>query len=205
MNCRLCATLTLLFLGAPTARAEEGGSNFLSVRAGAVLPRDQRRDFGTGFAVEAAATRQFYPFLHGELAVGYFRTVSGITDVAPYPDPATFNAYIPLKQTASVVPVTISVKGVLPDGSFQPFISAGAGLYIVALEDDPTDSARATRRDSASPFGYHFGLGANLLLGGNLVASIEGRYLVLSQATFFRGDQPSLSQIHLAAGIGYRF
>ena len=205
MSRYLCVGLAWSVLGVPTARADEGAGNFLSLRAGVVLPRDQRRDFGMDFAIEAAATRQFYPLLQGELAVGYFRTVSGVTDVAPYPDPVTFNAYIPMKQTASVVPVTLSAKGVLPGSAFQPFISAGAGIYIVNLEDDPTDPALATRRDSASPFGYHFGLGATVMLGGNLVASFEGRYLLLSEATFFRGDQPSLSQIHLTAGLGYRF
>jgi hypothetical protein len=169
------------------------------------LQNETARSVDVGPGVELALQRAFYPFLQGEIAVGYSRNGTRELTRAPYPDPVTYNAYIPMSQKLYVVPVTVAIRAILPASDLEPYLLTGAGMFFTKLEDQPADPTRAKISESAAPFGFFFGVGANVTISRRLFASFEGRYLFANSVSFFHGDRWSLNAVTASVGAGYRF
>ena len=108
-----------------------------------------------------------------ELGVGYFKTE------------ATFQGTLPIVGTfreedeISVIPVTLSAKGIYPINSVELFGEVGLGLYFSEGESNITSTGLGNIRidDDDTAFGFHLGLGANFNITENIFLGLEGKYL----------------------------
>lgn len=206
-NAAAAAALAVLAAAPLTARAhgDTDAVDFVVVRGGFISLQDEMsRNVDMGPRGELAVRRQFYPFLQGELAVGYSRTGTRETTTKPYPDPSTYNAYLPMHQELDVIPVTVAIRGVLPKRGLEPYLVLGAGMYFATLEDRPVAPQRSAVRDRAAPFGVSFGVGADAFIAQRLFLNVEGRYQLVKEVSFFNGDRWSLNGVTASLGLGYR-
>lgn len=187
------------------AHGDAGAMDSIVVRGGFISLQDEMaRNVDVGPRGELALQRDFYPFLQGEIAIGYSRTGTRETTSAPYPDPVTLNAYVPMHQELDVLPVTVAIRGILPARGLEPYLVAGAGMYFAFLEDRPESRERSTVRDQALPFGLFVGVGASTSISHRFFVSVEGRYQFVKLVTFFNGDRWSLNGVTGSLGLGYR-
>lgn len=190
-------------LTALSAPALEPAYDYATVRGGVFAPRGSSvRKFGTGLDGELAVGRAFLPFLAGELGVGIAR--AGDTEIMPgtYQDPGTFTMYA-TRQRYTFFPMTVSVKAILPAGSIEPYLGAGAGLYLARMERDVVGTG-TTLRASENVVGFHAVTGATIALGGRFFGGIDARY-VLAKVTYFNLGTIDLGGLRATAMLGARF
>lgn len=159
---------------------------YLSMKAGIYSPdSDDLEDFDEGFAGEIALGHYFNQNLAVELGAGYFETEEDIFGV---------------EADLMVIPVTLTVKPILPIGNLELYGLAGIGAYFVdgelgSLDDSDTD---------CSP---HAGLGFSYKITENLSFGVEGKYLWTS-AEF--KDAGAKTDVHLdgyvvMGGLAFHF
>jgi opacity protein-like surface antigen len=179
-------------------------SNYLHLRLGAVMPQSSDLDdlkIGTGFDGEIAIGRRFIPNLAGEIGLGYFSAEG--SNFSMY-DPGS-GLTIDLKAKLSGIPITASIKGILPlSPSVELYGLFGLGLYMVTLE--ATGSAMgqsATTSEDDTAVGVQFGAGVSFDVSSTVFLSADLRYLV-AKATF-AGAEGKIDSLFLNAGLGFRF
>ncbi len=189
---------------APSARAAEPAYDYALVRAGTFLAQSPSLpNYDAGLDGEIAIGRAFLNFLAGELSVGYFRASGARTWF--YPDPVSYNVVVDMTTRISVVPVTGSVKLMLPVGSIQPYLVGGAGLYFATLTLDPAD-ARATLSESRTTVGFHAGAGATFRLGERYFGGVDARYAFVTTSEYFHsGTGLTLDGVRVGGLFGIRF
>ena len=115
--------------------------------------------YGSGWGGNLAIGSRVSPFAAIEGGVGYFTASTGSND-------------------ASVVPVTIGGRLILPSPVFEPYMGAGIGVYFASLKEPAftppfdyvgTDGSEAT-------IGGYFSLGLDMWLNPKLALNVEGRY-----------------------------
>jgi hypothetical protein len=72
---------------------------------------------------------------------------------------------------ATVVPLTIGGRLIIPHPFIEPYIGAGLGLYVTDLKD-----AFRAIDDSSTDFGGYFSLGADFWLNPRVALNFEGKY-----------------------------
>jgi len=189
---------------APAAPAVFTPNNYLHLRLGAVMPQSTDLDdlkIGTGFDGEVAIGRRFSPNLAGELGLGYFSAEGSHMTVF---DPGS-GLTIDLKATFSGVPLTASIKGILPlSPSVELYGLVGLGLYMVTLE--ATGSAMgqtASTSENDSAVGVQFGAGLSFDVSSTAFLSVDLRYLIAKAS--FGGAEGNIDSLFLNAGVGFRF
>jgi opacity protein-like surface antigen len=165
-------TVMLFLISFPALGAEK--ANYFAVKAGIYSPEsDDLEDFDTGFNGELAIGRYFHPDLALELGVGYFETE------------ATFQGSLPIvgdyreEVEISVIPVTLSAKGIYPINSVELFGEIGIGVYFSNGESNITFTGLGNIYidDDDTPFGFQLGLGGNFNITQNVFLGLEGEYL----------------------------
>ena len=92
--------------------------NYGAVKLGIYSPRSyfsNGNDFSKGFDGELALGHYFHRHLAGEVGLGYFRTTAGSDQM-------------------TVIPVTVTGKGILPLGDVELFAGAGIGAYFAKAD-----------------------------------------------------------------------
>jgi hypothetical protein len=87
---------------------------------------------------------------------------------------------------ASVVPMTIGARLILPHPFFEPYVGAGMGLYFSNLKE-PRAAATYNIDDSQTNFGGYLSVGADLWLNPRAALNFEGKYNYV-QPTFHSSD-----------------
>jgi len=154
-------------------------SNYMTLKLGGFFPQSSDLDdidADTGFHGEIALGHYVAPGFAFEGGLGYFET-EGTVGAS--------------NEKFQVVPVTLSLRGQVPYGRFEPYGFVGIGVYFVSNTEDDT------------PLGFHAGLGGNYTFPNNLFLGVEGRYLFLETST--PGGDMRLDGITLTGNVGYRF
>jgi opacity protein-like surface antigen len=159
---------------------------YIAVKPGIYSPQTSDLDgFNTGFSGDLAFGYRYNPNFAAELSAGYFHTdstsrVSGT--ILGIPVSASE------KDNIDVVPVTLTLKGILPVDRWEFFVLGGIGAYFVATETKvrlsvagATTSDKAT--DNSTVFGGFAGLGFHYNITPAWFVGAEGKYLWTSKVS----------------------
>jgi hypothetical protein len=200
-------------------------SSWGSFAAGSTVPQfHQRGDYG--LQLQASAGTWLRSFVGVEASVGYSRIAAeGWGQMPVLVDYgtgswATFGS-VPVRETLTSVPLSVTVKLALPTATLRAYLLAGAGLQFVhvrrALVGDPVQpgGGLSTTTVTSDRFSYdlvvpslHAGLGAAFRLSPRFDAIFEGRYQYARQTARENGqyvEALDLAAIQLTAGVGYTF
>lgn len=183
---------------------------YLTLKLGIYSPEsDELTDdtrFDTGWTGEISFGRHFHRNFAAELGVGYLETDG---DDANFRPPGPYGADLEIR----AIPITLTVKGVLPLRNVDLFAAIGVGFYFVMAEVDVTTYPVGSDSfdDDDIVFGFHGGLGANFNVTENMFIGMEGKYLwarpefdgtILGRRWEFDAD---LDGFTITINIGYRF
>jgi opacity protein-like surface antigen len=76
---------------------------------------------------------------------------------------------------ATVVPLTIGGRLILPHPFVEPYVGAGLGIYFSSLKEDPRPGYSGID-DSSTDFGGYLSAGLDLWLSPRAALNFEGRY-----------------------------
>jgi opacity protein-like surface antigen len=172
----------------------------VTLKGGIYSPQqDPVKDFGSGLNGEISLGGYYNPNFLFELGVGYFETEGDGVIVVPG------GAIIPAVVEITVIPVTASIKWLYPIGSFEPYVEAGAGVYVA---DADISGGGVGLSDRYTNFGVHLGLGANFDITKRVFIGVEGRYLWMAEHKFKLGqvtEDIEMDGITGTINVGYRF
>lgn len=172
----LVAMATLVSVPAFAERTD----NYGGIKLGVYSPRShflKGQDFGNGFDGELALGHYFTPNLASEVGLGYFETTSGSNEI-------------------TVVPLTLTGKGILPLGKFELYAGAGIGAYIASSE-----LYGISYSDTA--LGWHILTGVNFNVMRNLFFGVEIKYFWVKPS--FGTWESNLDGANATANLGVRF
>lgn len=89
----------------------------------------------------------------------------------------TFGAYTAERGSneATVVPLTVGLRLVVPQSFIEPYFGAGLGLYFSKLKEDSTPTFSGID-DTSTDFGGYLSLGADFWLNPRIALNFEGKY-----------------------------
>jgi outer membrane protein W len=183
----------------------------LAIKPGIYIPQGDLKDFDTGFNGEVAVAYKFFPNLAVEAGIGYFKTQNTISSES---GPGYL---LRDKSKIRVIPLTASMKGILPMDKWEFYGLGGIGEYFVKGKDGISGTiggvnGSVSGSDTDRVFGAHLGLGVNYNITSNLFVGAEGKYLWTRHVNL--SDDVSgvsitekfrLNGILGTAVIGYRF
>lgn len=148
-------------------KGSEADKGYLAVKGGIYLPNGEGssgdengfNDLGTGYNAELALGYRPESYVAFELGSGIYGSSGTVSD------PTTSN-----KITATCVPVTLTVKGIVTFERLDLFAGVGGGYYFGTVEQKKTSTAgNITSTDSQSSHGG--ALGYLLTAGGDFKVS----------------------------------
>lgn len=190
----LCAALFVV----PSSDAKGFPANYIALKLGGFFPQSNDLDdvnADAGLNGEIALGHYVAPGFAIEGGIGYFETKGGLS-----------SALGSFDEKFQVIPVTLSLRGQVPYGRFEPYGFVGIGVYFV---DDklsgsiPSLGVSGSDSDNDTSLGFHAGMGGNYTLSNNVFLGVEVRYLFLETSTF--GVDFRLDGITLTGNVGYRF
>jgi len=192
----------------------QGVGQYIILKPGIYSPQDDLEDFDTGFNGELAFGAQFNKYLAVEMGVGYFHT--GLDESAAG-NISGINYAVEGEFDIDVLPVTLSLKGILPVGKWEFYGFGGIGGYFVWGQLDVTAAAdgiagSVSLEDNDVIFGGHLGLGVDYNITPAIFIGAEGKYLWTSEAKLEDtvsgipvGAKFNLDGIIATAVLGFRF
>ncbi len=186
--------LVMVLVPLPGFAAEKG--LYFLMKPGAYIPSGDTKDsgFDTAFAGELVIGTYYNPNLAFEGGVGYFRINSSTSGTSGSVDNHIW-----------VIPVTTSLKGVIPFRGGEVTAGGGIGVYFATMETDVnSQSLNSTGDDSGTAFGGHALVGLSVDISPNMFIGAEGKYIVTTKAKFFNTEM-NLNGFMVTGVIGYRF
>lgn len=195
----------MLFLAPFSVMAQEKMS-YMTIKAGAISPAGDFDDAGfeSGFNGEIALGRYFDPDAAIEGGIGYYRSEANTSDLISGVD-----------ASVRVIPITGTVKGILPFKDVNLFGGVGLGIYFASAEvksKDKTGGVSDKFTDEDTVFGFHVSIGANVNITPNMFLGFEGRRIWTEEAKFsgslFGSTQTVKSDLDattLTGNLGFRF
>jgi hypothetical protein len=184
MKCRIFVIVTALFLSfsgagrsavaadfdwmkkeepaATTVTERKFNNQYVLFRAGGFFPAK----FNVGDAAEAGYGIQPLKFLAAEASFGFIG--------ADNYDDDTENEHT----TVQIVPVTGTIRAILPLNPFDIYALAGGGMYYTMVKVDNKNKSKTSVDGDNLLLGYHYGGGVSLLLGGSSSLGLEVRQIV---------------------------
>lgn len=158
----LTVCLVALFLACNTpAYAVESQSMSLQLKAGAYFTAT--KDFDPGNGIDAVFSYKPLPYAAIDTALGYYRAERGADGFL------------------SAIPLTVTVRGILPlSSSLNLYAGGGGGVYYKmagGLTELPAEHSEF------SP-GYHANSGIEFLASDNFSLLLDYRYVVVDQGKF---------------------
>ena len=195
------ALLPIALAAAGPAGADESSSDYVALRAGVYLPQAAPSvtggSYGAGLDLELAMGRAFFPWMAGEIGVGYAQSESAVNQ-GYYPG----QYLIPVTARFALVPLTASLKFILPAGSIEPYAFGGIGVYFATFQKDPADTL-PTVTESSTILGFHAGAGATYRAGERILVGVDGRYTFVQDE--YWGARYSFNGVGFTAAVAYRF
>jgi len=89
----------------------------------------------------------------------------------------TFGAFSAERNSneATVVPVTVGARLIMPNPFIEPYIGAGFGLYFSSLEEEATPTFSGID-DTSTDLGGYLSIGADFWLNPRIALNLEGKY-----------------------------
>jgi opacity protein-like surface antigen len=150
---------------APPPRHAQYGQPYFFAHLGLFDPND-----------DLAGLRGYDSGGHFELGVG--SRVSPVFAVD-----GTFGAYGAERGSdeATVVPMTIGGRLIVPHPFIEPYVGAGLGLYFSSIDEGPASSARGFTSfsgidDTSADFGGYLSAGLDMWLNPRVALNFEGKY-----------------------------
>jgi opacity protein-like surface antigen len=144
---------------------------YISFKPGIYSPQSSDLDhFDTGFNGELAFGFRFNPYIAAEFGIGYFNTEGEVTVVGP-------TYVIQEELDIDVVPVTFTLKAILPYKKWEFFGLAGAGIYIAYGPYDYDDDDYDYDYHYDTVWGGYLGAGIHYHITPRIFVGVEGKYL----------------------------
>lgn len=185
--------------------------NYVVVKGGMYSPTDDLDDAGfeTGFNGEIAYGYRFFRSLALEAGIGYFTSDASESGFNP------FLGGFSEDDDIDVIPVTFTIKGIIPTDVVQFYGGAGLGIYFASFDGDLVSSAgRASVDDNDTVFGGHVMAGLNIDITDTVFIGVESKYMFTNDAEFEIettipvpvGDvETNLNGVTLTGNLGFRF
>lgn len=198
--------LTAMLFLAPFSVSAQENMNYLAVKAGAFSPAGDfdEADFESGFNGEIALGRYFDPDAAIEGGIGFYRSEAHASDPVSGEDDSVW-----------VIPITATVKGILPFKDVNLFGGVGLGIYFASAEvkfKDKISGVSDKFTDSDTVFGFHVSIGANVNITPDIFLGFEGKRIWTEEAEFsgslFGSTQTVKSELDaatLTGNLGFRF
>lgn len=178
--------LLSLCLVVASATVSFAGDSYFNLKLGGFFPNNSSpglTNFRTGYNVEGAVGAKIHPNLAMEFGIGYYESEikSSFTDT--FYDLASGTTYT-ATPTVSVLPVTATLKGVIPVGPIELYAGGGGGYYFTWFETKVKDHSGVVVGDlndtyTSSDFGYHVVAGVDVSISSALALGVEvKRYFV---------------------------
>jgi opacity protein-like surface antigen len=181
--------------------AQAAGNDYFVLKGGIYSPQSKELgDFSTGFNGEIAYGHYYNSNWAVEFGTGYFATKAN--QEANYPFRAS--ADLDLK----TIPLTVSLKGIIPVDKFEFYGLGGIGAYFTFADVDInyTGNRHVSYSDNNALFGGFLGLGAQYNFTPKVFVGVEGKYLWTTKTTFRDTDaEVDLGGIQATVNLGYRF
>ncbi len=182
-------------VAASSAFAQSGGSSqtgsYLQLRLGVFMPQGSDLDgFENGFAFDGAYGYRFHPNFAGEVGIGYLRSEASASAYG-----MTANA------TLSDLPITASLKCILPLGPVDLYALLGVGLHSFTFQASVTGVGSAS--ESSSAFGMHAGAGVAFPVTSSVSLGVDLRYLAAKPS--FSGASLNFKGLVGSGALVYRF
>ena len=177
----------------PSSDAKGPPPNYATLKLGGFFPQSSDLkdiDADAGFNGEIALGHSVAPGFAIEGGIGYFETKGGGSTPFGRAD-----------EKFRVIPVTISIRGQVPYGQFEPYGFLGLGAYFI--KDKISGAAIGSASEDDTNLGFHAGVGGSYNLPNNMLIGVEARYLFLETDTF--GVNFKLNGFTLTGNVGFRF
>lgn len=194
-------TSAMLFLAPFSVMAQEKMS-YLAIKAGAFSPAGDFDDAGfeSGFNGEIALGRYFDPDAAIEGGIGFYRSEAHASDPVSGEDDSVW-----------VMPITATVKGILPFKDVNLFGGVGLGIYFASAEvKDKVNGVSDKFTDADTVFGVHVSIGANVNITPDIFLGFEGKRIWTEEAEFSGSGstqtvKSDLDATTLTGNLGFRF
>jgi hypothetical protein len=163
----------------PSPRMERKNKSYVAVKGGFYGPTGDLDDIGydDGFTGEVAIGRFVNPNLAIEAGVGYVSTEASM--LVYLSDPSIGYGSVSENNEITAIPITITIKGVVPGDIFELHLGGGVGYYIGTFEGNLSGSGvvtgipvqgTATFEDDENVFGLH--------VVGDLIVNITDAFFI---------------------------
>lgn len=206
----ILAMIIIFFLPLPVL-GQGSLDNYIVFKGGIVVPTSDLDDggFDTGFNGGGGFAHYFAPNFLLELEGGYFKSDAFGTGTN-----ALLGQYAE-NDDISVVPITLTGKGVYSTGQWDLFGGVGVGLYYADFEGNLVTTALGNFRidDSDTVFGVNLVAGIMYNFTKNMFLGLEGKYFLTGDAEFEGVTQlgvPIVAETNLNSfiatiNLGFRF
>lgn len=198
----VCIAVFILFALSPAAAQGRDFSNYASVKLGGFFPDDN--DFEDGFAGEVALGHYFSPHfaVEGELGFVWIGDFSGTVNTIFGPIEADIDV--------SAVPLTATLKAILPLNNAELYIGAGGGFYFLNASVGYTviGFPGYYYDDNDVAFGGHILAGGQLDISDLVFLGVEVKYTSTDSATLNIANTSldvKVEGISAMAVLGFRF
>jgi opacity protein-like surface antigen len=160
--------------------------NYATVKLGVYSPRSEfltGSDYSNGFHGECALGHYFNRYLAGEFGLGYFKTTTESDRI-------------------TVVPLTVTGKGIYPLGGGELYAGAGIGAYFAKAESD-TGRGMKFQSNNDTALGWHILTGGTFNVMPNMFVGAEIKYLWVKPS--FAPWESRLDGMTATANLGVRF
>lgn len=154
---------------------------YLSVKGGSLFPNTDTAGlnyFKTGYNVEVAVGTRIHRYLAIEAGAGYFESEkNGSTSIISVD---TFGNITRTDFTpkVSVIPITLTLKGVVPINMVDLFIGGGGGGYYAKYKNKlETNTFGWVFDGNGNAFGYHVVGGVDINISNSLAVGAEIKHI----------------------------
>ena len=175
--------------------------NYVGVKLGAIIPEHSDLDgFDTGLAFEFVLGHQFSENLAIEGSVGRF-SLSGSSS---YYD-SSIGQQANVSEEITAVPISVSLKPILPSGGMQLYGLIGISLYSVSatatLSSPGYQDINLSDKDSS--VGIHVGAGISAVVSPQVQLAAEAKYIIGSAKIW--GTTNHFDSLVVGASASYLF
>ncbi len=184
---RFCLVLFVIafMVSVMSSYAAAQASNYITLKPGIYSPQTSDLDhFNTGFNGEIAFGHQYNRNFAAEIGIGYFNSEGSHQEAGQV---GGTSYALREKATIDVVPITLSLKGIIPFDKWDFFALGGIGAYIARGKVTVTGNVGGTPAggsvsDTDTVFGAHAGVGFHYNITPNWFIGAEGKYIWTNEA-----------------------
>lgn len=184
-------SLFMIVCTAANSFAQEPRGAYILLKPGGFTPTGDLEDkgFDSTFSGEIVVGSHFHPNLAVEAGVGYYQTEATSNDFAE-------------EAELSVIPVTVTLKGVIPFIGAELNAGVGPGVYFTNIDLKGNNAGLSTEEHHAL-FGGHVLIGATINISPTVYIGGEGKYIFTNEADVL-GSKIKLDGFITSLVIGFR-